>query len=160
MVADGDIEALRKLDDEERELGPELEVLRDLYGRLRLRLDEQRAKAYVDNMPQTFAGLRDSLAAQAAAQAAARKAAQTVAEQMKELQQQRHHITRQVAINGQKLVPPPAELLAQYMKVQGYTYHRGPDRVGWFSPTSGSHELNRVAEVLGVDVPRPEQQAA
>jgi hypothetical protein len=46
------------------------------------------------------------------------------------------------------------------MAVQGYTYHRGPDRVGWFSPFAGPQELKHVAEVLGVNVPRPEQVAA
>ncbi len=46
------------------------------------------------------------------------------------------------------------------MKVRGYTYHRGPERVGWFSPTGGPQELKNVAEVLGVNVPRPDQKAA
>jgi len=52
------------------------------------------------------------------------------------------------------------ELLVHYMNVQGYTYHRGPNRVGWFSTTNGPHDLKNVAEALGVAVPRQEQQAA
>ena len=51
-------------------------------------------------------------------------------------------------------------LLRQLMKVRGYTYHRVPERVGWFSPTGGPQELKNVAEVLGVNVPRPDQKAA
>jgi hypothetical protein len=162
VIADGDVEAVRKLDDEERDLGPELAVLRSLQDNLRQRLDAQRAKEYADGLPQSFAELSELLAAEAKAQAVARKAREGVAAQLKELGAQRHHIVRQNALNGAKLELPaaPAELLTRYMSVNQFRYHRGPERAGWFSPNAGPAELKRVAEVLGLPVPRGDQRAA
>ena len=67
----------------------------------------------------------------------------------------RHHIIRQNALNGQRLELPAADpaLLRQYMKAQGYPYHRGPDRTGWFSPAGGPQQLQNVAEVLALEAP-------
>ena len=162
VIAAGDIEALRRLDDEERGLGPELEVLRNLLGSLRRRLDEQRASEYADGMPQAFAELDDLLADQAAKQAIAHKARQVTEAKLKELLSQRHHVIRQNALRGQRLELPAAapELLDMYIRINQYRYHQGPDRIGWFSPAGGPQQLKIVAGTLGVAVPRPAAMAA
>ncbi|MDT8321558.1 MAG: hypothetical protein RQ826_13615 [Xanthomonadales bacterium] len=160
-MASGDVEALRKLDEEERELGPELEVLRALQDKIRSRLDETLAREHVANWPQSCAELDELLAAQAEAHAAASKARQAVDAKLTELRTQRHHVTRQKVLNGQSLELPAApKLLRTYMAVQGYSYQRSPNRTGWFSPTGGPQQLQNIAEVLGVPVPRLQQQAA
>lgn len=162
VVAAGDVATLRQLDDECKTVEAELEVLRSLQDNVRRKFDEQRATEYAAGMPQAFATLGELLKAQAEAQAAARKAVQAVAALVQELRQQRTHVTRQQAVHGQQLELPaaPPELLQQFMAAQGYTYHASASRTGWFSPTGGPQELKHVAEVLGANVPRPEQVAA
>ena len=98
---------------------------------------------------------------QADAEAAAHRAWQATDAQLNDIRAQRHHVTRQKALNGQNVEMPVAapELLALYMKVNKYRYHRGPNRVGWFSPTSGPKELRNVAAALGLPVPRPNQES-
>jgi hypothetical protein len=161
VISSGDVAAVRKLDDEERDLSAELEVLRALQGQLRSRVDETLAREHVANWPKACAELDELLAAQAKAQVAARKARQAVDAKLTELRAKRHHVTRQRALNGQQLdLPAAPELLRTYMAAQGYTYHRSPDRVGWFSPIGSPRELQNVADVLGVPVPRQQQAAA
>jgi len=110
-------------------------------------------------MPGAYAELNDLLANQAEIQAAARQAAEA---KLKEIHSHRHHVIRQKSLNGQNVEMPVAapELLASYMRVNEYSYHRGPSRIGWFSPTGSPQQLRQVADVLGVAVPRPEAVAA
>lgn len=162
VVATGDIEALRRLDSEERDLAPELEVLRDLQGNLRRRLDETIGRDYAAGMQCQYATVEELAATVAEAQAALRKSRQALEAKLNDIRAQRHHVVRQNSLNGQRLELPAADpaLLRQYMAVQGYTYHRGPDRVGWFAPSGGPQQLKNVAETLGLGVPRPERESA
>ena len=91
-----------------------------------------------------------------AALLAARKATESA---LRDLNVQRQHVARP---NTPNLEFPAADdtLLRQLMQVRGYTYHRGPERIGWFSPTDGPQQLKIVAGALGVAVPRPEAVAA
>jgi prophage DNA circulation protein len=163
LVAAGDVDTLRKLDEEERSLGPELEVLRSLQDKLRRRLDEQRASEYAAAMPDAFAELGDMLADLEAMQDAARKARQAVDAKLKEIHEQRHHVARQAA-SGQKLELTAAqpELLRKFMAVKGYAYKRTPMMTGWFTPAGNPgdpQQLRNVAAVLGLDVPSPVRAA-
>ena len=160
VVETGDLEALRALDEEEREIGSELEVLRDLQNKLSRLLGAQRGLEYGQGMRGEFAELDNLLKAQAEAAVEAHKTRQAVETKMKEIHSHRHHITRQNTLHGLRLELPAAtpELLASYMRVNGYSYHRGPQRVGWFSPTGSPQELKKIAETLGVPVPRPDQE--
>jgi len=162
VITAGDFEALLKLDEEELGIGSELEVLRNLQGSLRRRLDEQQARENVDGAPGVYAELNDLLTAQAEINAAARKARQAAEAKIKKIGEHRHHVIRQKALRGQKLELPAAapELLASYMRVNGYSYYRTPQRVGWFSPTSGPQQLKIVAGALGLALPHPAAMAA
>lgn len=161
VIAEGDLDALRALDDEERAIGSELDVLRNLQGNVRRRLDAQRAREYGQGMPDEYAELDDLLTAQAEAEAAARKARQAAEAKLKEIHSHRQHVIRQNTLHSLRLELPAAApaLLTSYMRVNQYRYHRGPQRVGWFSPTSRPNELKKVAEALGVPVPRPERES-
>jgi hypothetical protein len=155
----GDVAAQRQMDDEEREINTELEVLRSLQKRLRAHLDATKAHEFAEAAPMRYSELAKLLAAEAKAQAAllaTRKATQAA---LRDLNAQRQHVARP---NTPILEFPAADdtLLRQLMQVRGYTYHRGPSRVGWFSPTDGPQQLRIIAGALGLAVPQSEQQAA
>jgi len=162
VIAAGDFEALLKLDEEELGIGAELEILRNLQGSLRRRLDGQQARENVDGAPGVYAELNDLLTNQAEKLAAERKARQVTEAKLKEILSQRHHVIRQKALNGQNVEMPAAapELLDQYMRVNQYRYHRTPSRTGWFSPTAGPQQLKIVANALGLALPHPAAMAA
>ena len=162
VIASGDFEALLKLDEEELGIASELQILHNLQGSLRRRLDEQRAIENVAGMPGACAELNDLLTAQAEAAALERKAKQVVEAKLKEILSQRDHVTRQKALHGQNVEMPVAasELLDLYIKVNQYRYFRTPQRVGWFSPTDGPQQLKIVAGALGLALPHPESVAA
>jgi len=50
-------------------------------------------------------------------------------------------------------------VLRQLMQARGYTYHRGPSRVGWFSPAGGPQQLKIIAGALGLPVPQPGRES-
>jgi hypothetical protein len=45
------------------------------------------------------------------------------------------------------------------MDVRGFSYQRGPVRVGWFSPTDGPQQLKIVANALGLKLPQPGRES-
>jgi len=157
VIASGDVAALRRLDDEEREISAELEILRSMQKRLRAHLDATKAREFVEAAPVRYSELAKLLAAEAKAQAALQNARKATEVALRDLTAQRQHVAR-----APNLEFPAADetLLRQLMKVRDFTYFRGPVRVGWFSPTAGPAQLKQVAGALGVAVPRPEQQAA
>lgn len=151
----GDLDAIKAMDDEERDLVVELEVLRSLQKRLRAHLDATKADEFVAAASIRYSELAKLLAAETKAQAAL-KAARTATEgALRDLTAQRQHVAR-----ASRLEFPAADdtLLWQLMQVCGYSYHRGPSRVGWFSPTGGPRQLEIIAGSLGMPVPRPDQQ--
>ena len=76
---------------------------------------------------------------------------------IRDLNARRQHVAR-----TPNLEFPAADdtLLRQLMQVRGYTYHRSPVRVGWFSPTDGPQQLKIVAGALGLALPHPAAMAA
>ena len=80
LIASGDVAALRRLDDEERDLVVEMEVLRSLQKRLRTHFDATKTQEFVEAAPVRYSELAKLLAAEAKAQAAllaTRKATQS-----------------------------------------------------------------------------------
>lgn len=157
LIASGDVAALRALDEEERDLVPEIEVLRSLQKRLRAHLDATKAKEFVAAAPVRYSEVAKLLAAESRAQAALQSARQATEAALSGLNTQRVHVVR-----ASNLEFPAADdtLLRQLMHARDYTYSRGPQRVGWFSPTGGPQQLAIVASALGLPVPRPESVAA
>jgi len=156
LIASGDVAALRALDDEERDLVAEMEVLRSLQKRLRAHLDATKAREFEAAAPVRYSELAKLLAAEDKAQAAllaTRKATQIA---LRDLTAQRQHVAR-----TPNLEFPAADemLLRQFMLARGFTYHRGPVRVGWFSPTDGPQQLRIIASVLGLALPQPSRES-
>lgn len=160
VIDAGDLSEIKKLDDEAQALKSEVEILRSLQGRLRKRWDETKAQEYVDGAAQTYASVGQLMDAKREADEVARKAGQALDAKMQEIRQQRDHVTRQ-SLHGCRLEFPAAEpeLLRQYMAVRGYTYHRGPQQVGWFAPGANPHNLANIAAALGLEKPGPESEA-
>jgi multidrug efflux pump subunit AcrA (membrane-fusion protein) len=158
-VDSGDLDTIKAMDKEEHELNAELVVLRSLQKRLRAHLDATRAHEFVESAPARYSELAKLLAAEAKAQAALQNARKATAIALRGLSAQRQHCARP---NTPILEFPAADdtLLRQLMQVRGYTYHRSPVRVGWFSPTDGPQQLRIVAGALGLALPHPAAMAA
>jgi hypothetical protein len=152
-----DLNAIRAMDDEERDLVAEMEVLRSLQKRLRAHLDATKAREFVAAAPVRYSELAKLLAAEAKAQAALLNARKATESALRDLNAQRQHVARP---NTPNLAFPAADgaLLRQLMQVRGYSYHRGPERVGWFAPSAHPGQLRQTADALGLPVPRPDQQ--
>jgi hypothetical protein len=155
-VDTGDLDAIKAMDKEERDLVAELEVLRSLQKRLRSHLDATKAKVFVAAAPVRYSELAKSLATEAKIKAALLDARKATESALSNMTAQRQHVVR-----TSNLEFPAADdtLLRQLMQARGYTYHRGPSRIGWFSPTSGPQQLKIIASALGVVVPRPAAMA-
>jgi len=154
-----DLDAIRTMDDEERDLAAEMEVLRSLQNRLRAHLDATKAHEFVAAAPVRYSELAKLLAAEEKAQAALQNVRKATEAALRDLNTQRQHVGHPSTPN---LEFPAASdvLLRQLMQVRGYTYHRSPQRVGWFSPTAGPQQLQIVAAALGLALPHPESVAA
>jgi len=154
----GDVAALRKMDDEERDLVTELEVLRHLQKRLRVHLDATKAHEFVEAAPVRYAEVAKLLAAEEKAQAALLATRRATQIALRDLTGQRQHVGRP---NTPNLEFPAADetLLRQLMQARGYTYHRGPSRVGWFSSTGNPQQLKIVASALGLKLPNPGRES-
>lgn len=150
-----DLNAIRAMDDEERDLVTEMEVLRSLQKRLRAHLDATKAREFVAAAPVRYSELAKLLAAEAKAQAALLNARKATESALRDLNAQRQHVVR-----ASHLEFPAADdtLLWQLMQVRGYSYHRGPERVGWFAPSAHPGQLRQVADALGLPVPHPDQR--
>jgi hypothetical protein len=132
-------------------------VLRSLQKRLRGCLDATKAHEFVEAGPARCGEIEKMVAIEVKHEAvllADRKVTDTA---LSDMTAQRQHVVR-----TSNLEFPAANdsLLWQWMQARGYTYHRGPSRVGWFSPTGNPQQLRIVAGALGVNVPRPEAVAA
>jgi len=154
----GDLDAIKAMDKEERDLVAEMEVLRSLQNRLRAHLDATKAHEFVESAPVRYSELAKLLADEAKKEAALLAARKTTDAALRDLTAQRQHVARP---NTPNLEFPAADdtLLRQLMAARAFRYLRG-SRVGWFSPTAGPQQLKIIAGALGVPVPRPEQQAA
>ena len=154
----GDLDVIRALDDEERDIVAEMEVLRSLQKRLRAHLDATRAHEFVEDAPERYTELTGLLETEAKAQAALLTARKATEAALRDLNTQRQHVARP---NTPNLEFPAADdaLLRQLMKVRGYSYNRGPARVGWFSPAGGPQQLKIIAGALGLVVPHPGQES-
>jgi len=150
-----DLNAIRAMDDEERDLVTEMEVLRSLQKRLRAHLDATKAREFVAAAPVRYSELAKLLAAEAKAQAALLNARKATESALRDLNAQRQHVAR-----ASRLEFPAADetLLWQLMQVRGYSYHRGPERVGWFAPATHPGQLKITAAALGLHVPHPDQR--
>jgi len=73
---------------------------------------------------------------------------------LRNLNAQRQHVAHP---NTPNLEFPAADetLLRQLMQVRGYTYYRGPERIGWFSSAGGPQQLKIIAGALGLALPHP-----
>lgn len=157
MITAGDIEALRKLDEEERDLVARLEVLRSLQKRIRENFDAARANEFIEAAPARYVELAEFLKTEAKAQAALLAARTATENALRDLSAQRQHVGR---VQNVEFPAADGALLRQLMQVRGYTYLRGPDRVGWFSPSGGPQQLRIIAGALGVNIPRPDRESA
>lgn len=153
----GDLDAIKAMDKEERDLVAELEVLRSLQKRLRSHLDATKSQEFVEAAPVRYSEIAKLLATEDKAQVALLAARKTTESALSDLNAQRQHVVR-----TSNLEFPAADdtLLRQLMQARGYTYHRGPSRVGWFSPTSGPQQLRIVAGALGLPLPHPGRESA
>lgn len=151
----GDLGAIKAMDDEERDLVVELEVLHSLQKRLRAQLDATKADEFVAAASIRYSELAKLLAAETKAQAALRAARTATEGALRDLTAQRQHVAR-----VSRLEFPAADdtLLWQLMQVRGYSYHRGPERVGWFAPAAHQGQLKITAAALGLPVPHPDQR--
>ena len=156
VIAEGDVEALRALDDEERDLVAEMEVLRSLQKRLRAHLDATRAHEFVKDAPERYTELTGLLETEIKVQAALQAARKATEGALRDLTAQRQHVAR-----ARNLEFPAADssLLKLLMDVRGYSYSRGPERIGWYAPGVNPGQLRQVAEALGVDVPHPGRES-
>lgn len=151
----GDLDTIKAMDEEERSLVSELGVLISLQKRLRAKLDTTKVDEFIAAAPARYAEVAKLATAEAKANAALEAAREETESAIRDLTVQRQHVAR-----TSHLEFPAADetLLWQLMQVRGYSYHRGPDRVGWFAPATHPGQLKITAAALGLPVPRPEQQ--
>lgn len=151
----GDLDTIKAMDEEERNLVRELEVLRSMQKRLRAKLDMTKANEFVAAAPARYTKVAKLAAAEAKAKAALEAARKKTEGALRDLTTQRQHVAR-----ASNLEFPAADdtLLWQLIQVRGYSYHRGPERVGWFAPATRPGQLKITAAALGLPVPRPDQQ--
>jgi hypothetical protein len=158
VVEAGDVAALLKLDEEERTLGPEIEVLRSLQNRLRTHLDATRAAESVEAAPARYAAIAAALGAEGKAKAALEAAIADTEALIQDVSARRQH----VALHGGSIVYPVANesLLRLFMHTRQYAFYRSHHKVGWFSPTRSPRQLKLIADALGVPVPTGVRPAA
>jgi hypothetical protein len=157
-VEAGDVAALLKLDEEERALGPEIEILRHLQNRLRTHLDATRAAESVEAAPARYAAITAALGEEGKAKAALEAAIADTEALIQDVSTRRQH----VALHGGSIVYPVANesLLLLFMHTRQYAFYRSHHKVGWFSPTRSPRQLKLIADALGVPVPTGVRPAA
>ena len=155
-VEAGDVEQVRKLDVEARELSAELEVIQGLQSKLQDRLDAARAREATSKIPKAYKALAAALEAERAALRALENARATTAGHLSTLRTQRTYLARFRQTSGQTLDAPPAsqQLLYKFLDVRGITPVPGE---GW---GRNGHVVEDLTDCLGLEPLRPSKLQA
>jgi len=149
----GDVEAVRKMDDEAAQIKAELQVLTHQQQGIQKRLVEAKAREAVENAPEAYKELHRLMDAEQAALDALKKAQAATDAQIGGIRQARADI-EQARRSGAVAEMPSADpgALSRFLSLRGIR----PDPIHGYG--NRLQFVSRVAADLGVDVPIPQRR--